>query len=154
MSIPGSQLREYRRGQTLTQRAFAAMLGVTPNTVARWERGEVPIPAWVSALLHAHREAQDASQHVRTLEAQVQMGKHEVWLLGVKNFALEQKLREQRRRRPSHAGMPAGVLPPKAHEVYKRIARKYHPDRRSGDADVMKDINELWQAMTLSGCPW
>jgi transcriptional regulator with XRE-family HTH domain len=30
----------------MTQKTFAATLGVTANTVARWERGEVPIPAW------------------------------------------------------------------------------------------------------------
>jgi hypothetical protein len=108
----------------------------------------VPIPAWVGAFLHTHREAQDALQHVRRLEAQVQMGKSKVIILEVKNLALEQKLREMRRRRLSDGGMAAGMSPPKAQEVYKRVARKYHPDRHSGDAAVMTDINELWQAMT------
>jgi len=45
------QLREYRRRQRLTQRELADRLGVAPNTVARWERGVLPVPAVLLALM-------------------------------------------------------------------------------------------------------
>src|ERR1700730_11399984 len=37
------QLREQRNALGLTQARLAAAVGVTPNTVARWERSEQPI---------------------------------------------------------------------------------------------------------------
>lgn len=43
--LDGKQLRHYRLQAGLTQAGLAAKLGVTANTVARWERGEVTIPA-------------------------------------------------------------------------------------------------------------
>ena len=42
-AMTGSQLREIRRQLGLTQVALAARLAVSANTVARWERNEVPI---------------------------------------------------------------------------------------------------------------
>ena len=44
-------LRQQRQARNLTQAQVAAKLGVTPNTVARWERAEVPIPDWVRLFL-------------------------------------------------------------------------------------------------------
>jgi transcriptional regulator with XRE-family HTH domain len=35
------QLIEFRKRLGLTQKAFAKHIGVAPNTVARWERGEI-----------------------------------------------------------------------------------------------------------------
>ena len=32
-------------------------------------------------------------------------------------------------------------------EIYRRLARKYHPDPNPATAEVMTDLNELWQAM-------
>jgi DNA-binding XRE family transcriptional regulator len=43
-----SQLRAHRLARKLSQKALAQELGVTANTVARWERCEVPIPHWVA----------------------------------------------------------------------------------------------------------
>lgn len=37
-------LRARRQAAGLTQSQLASHLGVSPNTVARWERGERPIP--------------------------------------------------------------------------------------------------------------
>lgn len=31
--------------------------------------------------------------------------------------------------------------------IYKNMVNKYHPDRNPGAAEVMKDVNELWQSM-------
>ncbi len=36
-----NRLRELRKRLGLTQEAFAKRVGVAPNTVARWERGEI-----------------------------------------------------------------------------------------------------------------
>jgi DNA-binding transcriptional regulator YiaG len=36
-----TQLRRLRRHMGLSQAGFAALVGVAPNTVARWERGEL-----------------------------------------------------------------------------------------------------------------
>jgi len=35
------QLRQFRQRLRLTQATFAECVGVAPNTVARWERGEL-----------------------------------------------------------------------------------------------------------------
>ena len=42
--MSGEELREIRRRLGLTQAALATRLGVTQNTVGRWERSEVPVP--------------------------------------------------------------------------------------------------------------
>jgi transcriptional regulator with XRE-family HTH domain len=42
-AVEGKTLRRLRRASRLTQAELAKQLGVTPNTVARWERGEVAI---------------------------------------------------------------------------------------------------------------
>ena len=41
--VTGSQLRAIRQALALTQAALAEVIGVRPNTVARWERGEIGI---------------------------------------------------------------------------------------------------------------
>ncbi len=35
----------------------------------------------------------------------------------------------------------------KATKVYRKLAAKYHPDRNPATAEVMRDLNELWQAL-------
>lgn len=47
----GTALRRVRKALGLTQVAFAQRLGVTGNTVARWERDEVGIPEPVAKLV-------------------------------------------------------------------------------------------------------
>jgi DnaJ-class molecular chaperone len=37
----------------------------------------------------------------------------------------------------------------RASKVYRKLAAKYHPDHNPATAEVMKDLNELWQ--TLKG---
>ena len=41
--MKGSELRRIRKQLGLTQQAFAEKMGVAPNSVARWERGEMKI---------------------------------------------------------------------------------------------------------------
>ena len=58
--MTGAELRRTRRKAEQTQQQFATDLGVAPNTVARWERGERPIPKWVTRRLAADRTATKA----------------------------------------------------------------------------------------------
>jgi DNA-binding XRE family transcriptional regulator len=46
-----TELYDIRTGRAHSQRQLAAVLGVAGNTVARWERGERPIPRWVDQSL-------------------------------------------------------------------------------------------------------
>ena len=41
--MTGPELREFRHQLGLSQARLAALLDVTPNTIARWERGELAI---------------------------------------------------------------------------------------------------------------
>ena len=43
--MTATELRSRRLALGLTQQALAQRLGLSPNTIARWERGEVPITA-------------------------------------------------------------------------------------------------------------
>jgi DNA-binding transcriptional regulator YiaG len=50
--MTGAGLRRLRRQHGLTQRALAVRLGVTANSVARWERGERAIAPPIARLIH------------------------------------------------------------------------------------------------------
>lgn len=41
--MSGDEARALREARGLSQRELAGLLGVAANTVARWERGELPI---------------------------------------------------------------------------------------------------------------
>lgn len=47
----GKQLRKQRKARGLTQVQLAKYIGVAPNTVARWERGELPIREPIEKLI-------------------------------------------------------------------------------------------------------
>jgi transcriptional regulator with XRE-family HTH domain len=49
--VKASDLRRRRAALGLTQLSLARRLGVAANTVARWERGELPVPPQASKLL-------------------------------------------------------------------------------------------------------
>ncbi|HRI39818.1 MAG TPA: helix-turn-helix domain-containing protein [Nitrospira sp.] len=49
--MTGPQLRSIRRRLGLTQVAMANHIGVAPNSVARWERGEMEITEPVARLV-------------------------------------------------------------------------------------------------------
>jgi len=51
-----TELHRIRTGRAHTQRKLADVLGVAWNTVARWERGERPIPRWVDQSLAVWQE--------------------------------------------------------------------------------------------------
>lgn len=45
-------MRTIRRSLGLTQEALARQIGVTGNTLARWERNEIPIREPIARLIH------------------------------------------------------------------------------------------------------
>lgn len=59
-------MREARLRACLTQRQLAERLGVAPNTVARWERGERPIDERTAIATRTVTEARPESGPVPT----------------------------------------------------------------------------------------
>lgn len=55
------KLVRLRRWKGWTQARVATMLGVSTNTVARWERGEVTMPDWPARVLERHIRAFDTA---------------------------------------------------------------------------------------------
>jgi transcriptional regulator with XRE-family HTH domain len=54
--MEGEELKEKRTALGLTQAQLAEILDVKPNTVARWERGILPVPRTVElAMLTVER---------------------------------------------------------------------------------------------------
>jgi len=49
--MTGKRFRQIRRKLGLSQSQLAKLLGVWPNTVAIWDRGEKPIPVMVELCL-------------------------------------------------------------------------------------------------------
>jgi transcriptional regulator with XRE-family HTH domain len=185
--MSGDEFRNWRGART--QKVIAAELGASGNTVARWERGEMPIPHWVHLLIEAERQfsarfAEAEAAHTEavakltdTIEKQCKeatrlnekiieltwtkqerqntnrLAEENRWL-AEENKRLRRRLsRAERKLRGldeldeilgigGHA--TNGSASPEA--VYKRLARKYHPDHNPQHAEVMKDLNELWQA--------
>lgn len=59
--MTGSELRTYRLRLKLTQAELADKLGVTSNTVARWERDEMAIPPYLPLALKSLEAAKDSA---------------------------------------------------------------------------------------------
>ena len=49
--MKANAVRELRRDLGLSQSEFARLVGVAPNTVARWERGELGMRATTARLI-------------------------------------------------------------------------------------------------------
>jgi septal ring factor EnvC (AmiA/AmiB activator) len=59
---------------------------------------------------------------------------------------LEAELAEARAKAP-RVDLSGAVRLERASKVYRKLAAKYHPDHTPATAEVMKDLNELWQAL-------
>ncbi|MBI3806769.1 MAG: helix-turn-helix domain-containing protein [Nitrospirae bacterium] len=58
--MTGATLKRIRKELALTQKALAEKIGVTTNTVARWERAEVGIAEPIARLIHMLRPRRTA----------------------------------------------------------------------------------------------
>ena len=56
--MDGSELKAIRKGLGLSQAALAEKLGVTTTSVARWERGEVPISEPMARFIRLLRQVE------------------------------------------------------------------------------------------------
>lgn len=71
----GQWLRDQRKRLGLTQLQLAQQLAIDANTVARYERGDMPLPPWVPKLLaflldrHAEQQATSVAQAVAAARA-------------------------------------------------------------------------------------
>ena len=52
-ALTPATLKAWRRQHHVTQGELATLLGVHISTTHRWERGEIPIPAWLSLALES-----------------------------------------------------------------------------------------------------
>jgi transcriptional regulator with XRE-family HTH domain len=186
---PPAELRAWRKTTNLTQKGLAAKLGVTANTVARWERGEQPIPRWVrlqatteqqfsaefakaearvtdaqmkaEARLNEARTRSNAAasdlrlqierlkaEHAKRLSAaddEIRRVKKQVRDWRTKYEALKASNTRDSFSRQSSAGN--GDRAARAHAIMKRFAKSYHPDLDPRNEEIMKDFNELYQAL-------
>jgi len=49
--MDATDLRAWRKAQFVSQDSLAGLLGVHRETVGRWERGELGVPAWLELAL-------------------------------------------------------------------------------------------------------
>jgi transcriptional regulator with XRE-family HTH domain len=168
-TTPGQDLKTRRTKQNQTQKQLAGILGVTPNTVARWERSEAPIPDWVARVLAFDEQMSVMRRRIDQQENQIKNLQFDVAELRVKlvekqlrsqpiidlkmgqvlyqeNLRLSQALQDAQRKLDARQQTPTQKLPESVEQVYRRLAQKYHPDRKSGNAVFMTDLNELYQA--------
>jgi transcriptional regulator with XRE-family HTH domain len=59
----GPELKQRREELGLTQTTFAEVLGITANTISRYERGSLQIPKWMELTLQALEQ-----KHIETLQ--------------------------------------------------------------------------------------
>lgn len=131
---------------------MSSEFGVAPNVIARWERDQLPIPAWVELLVAEQAARQDeylklskelwkaSSKLAQLLDANQK--------LEVRNDQLEREV--ELLRTWQAAGLRLGEISGrsgKAEQIFRRLARKYHPDHHPQYAEFMADLNELFQAM-------
>ena len=137
-----------RRAEQLSQAAIAKQLGVTANTVARWERREIPVPHWVSRL-----QALEETHAAKLLQVEKQLTKlekanndvlHDLRLKDVKISALKLEIKVLKSSARSARSLHVG--PNRLHEFYRRLVREFHPDRNPTHPNVMRDINEIYQS--------
>jgi transcriptional regulator with XRE-family HTH domain len=166
-----ASFREWRMAEKLSQARVAENLGVTTNTVARWERCEVPIPQWVARLQASQaktKELQASLAHLtdekkklgetikakdlslieekKTLAETVKAHAIEIKLLKGEIAIIKAEKQIFRDLENKVKGMvhPA-PQPVPVEEFYRDLAKAFHPDRNPQHADAMRTINEIYQ---------
>ena len=133
-----ASFHERRVAEKLSQARLAESLGVTPNTVARWERCEVPIPQWVARLQAS--QAKNKELQTSLTEEEKKLGQtikfKDIEIKFLKSGMTIQKAQKH----PGHA--PQVVT---AEEFYRDLVKAFHPDRNPQHGDAMKTVNEIYQ---------
>ncbi len=112
------------------------------------------LPADAEDALLAKRFLSDPSfralvHQPQDLQADLSRRKKENAFLHQKIARLEAELAESWARAP-RADFSGTVKLERASKVYRKLAVKYHPDHNPATAEVMKDVNELWQALKVA----
>ena len=122
--MPSNSLKDYRKQRGWSQRECGAALHVTANTVARWERGEIRVPAWVDVVInvwtHSAEHLQAVVERAQKLEERVTVLKATITTLELRNLALEHRLRQKRARAPRPPRTPAIAPRRKAEQNLQR----------------------------------
>lgn len=64
----GHELKYVRKAAGFTAREVAALIGVTPESMSRWERGSVPIPRYAAFIVaELLRDREHTERHLRAL---------------------------------------------------------------------------------------
>ena len=148
-------MRELRRREGRTQRAFAELIGVPVNTLRMWDSGLRQAPAFAlaqarealarqvhqQALLPLNTLARELKMHVRTLQAAARTGRLEVRVCG-------RSLSGRRRRLATRA----------AADAFKRTYYRQFSGQDPGvfaptllvPADYDRQLKQLRQRMRLS----
>ena len=136
-----ASFRERRIAEKLSQARLAESLGVTPNTVARWERCEVPIPQWVARLQAAQAKIKELQTSLVNLTEEKKKLGQTIKFKDIEIKFLKAGMTIQKaQKHPGHA--PQVVT---AEEVYRDLVKAFHPDRNPQHLEAMKTINEIYQ---------
>ena len=123
----------------LTQQQLADRIGVHRGTVADWVRGaNEPRGLYLRALESLRKQPDLKRKNAETLAEENLDLKKEVTRLQRVNKRLKMDSVAQ--------NMFDSDLQGEAKTIYRSLAKKYHPDHNSQNAEIMRDINELWQA--------
>jgi transcriptional regulator with XRE-family HTH domain len=125
-----AQLRERRLARKLTQAAFAKELGVTGNTIARWERCEGPVPHWAVPYLDMQEKIAELTSALAEKDARLRGA------IEAQNFELqvEKAMRESLR------------VTPTADQLHRKLCKTFWQD-----PTTLVTINEVY--LSLSNHP-
>jgi transcriptional regulator with XRE-family HTH domain len=122
-----AELRDRRLARELTQEAFAKELGVIANTVAGWERGEVPIPHWVAPYLDLKRKVAELTSALAEAQEKLRA------TIETKNFDLQVEKATRKSLR----------VTPTADKLHYALCKSFWQDRTT-----LLKINEIYLGLT------
>lgn len=122
-----AQLRERRLAQKLTQAAFAKELGVTGNTIARWERGDGPVPHWAARYLDMQQKIAELTSAFAENDAMLR------GTIEAKNFELQVEKTTRKSLR----------VTPSADQLHHKLCKIFWQD-----PTTLVTINEIYLSLT------
>jgi len=144
-----TQIKRLMSNLNLTQQQLADRIGVHRVTVADWVRGaNEPRGLYLKALQSLAEEARTQKKQ-KAVTKIVERRKEED--VARENLSLKEEVGRLKRenRRLIGESVQFAVYGPtdNANKIYRQLAKKYHPDHNPQNAEVMKDINALWQSV-------